>query len=77
MKLFVGLDVSLAKTAICVISEHGKIMKEAQVASEPEELVRWAREQEGMIAAIGLEAGPLSQRLHRGMSAAALDVVLM
>jgi transposase len=34
------LDVSLAKTAICVISELGKIMKEAQVAREPEELVR-------------------------------------
>ncbi len=32
MKLFVGLDVSLEKTAICVISEHGKIVKEAQVA---------------------------------------------
>ena len=77
MKLFVGLDVSLAKTAICVVSEHGKIMKEAQVASEPEELVRWVREQEGTIAAIGLEAGPLSQWLHRGMSAAGLDVVLM
>ena len=24
MKLFSGLDVSLEKTAICVISEHGK-----------------------------------------------------
>ena len=23
MRLFVGLDVSLAKTAICVVSEHG------------------------------------------------------
>ncbi|MGA1181719.1 MAG: hypothetical protein ACO3U1_14090, partial [Marivivens sp.] len=30
MRLFVGLDVSLEKTAICVISEHGKILKEAQ-----------------------------------------------
>ena len=69
--------MSLAKTAICVVSEHGKIMKEAQVASEPEELVRWVREQEGTIAAIGLEAGPLSQWLHRGLSAAGLDVVLM
>lgn len=78
MRLFVGLDVSLAKTAICVISEHGKIMKEAQVASEPEELVRWIGEQEGVIAAIGLEAGPLSQWLHRGLSEAGLsDVVLM
>ena len=77
MKLFVGLDVSLAKTAICVVSEHGKIVKEAQVASEPEELVRWAQEQDGTIAAIGLEAGPLSQWLHRGMSVAGLDVILM
>ena len=77
MRLFVGLDVSLAKTAICVVSEHGKIVNEAQVASEPEVLVRWAREQEGTIAAIGIEAGPLSQWLHRGLSGAGLDVVLM
>ena len=36
MKLFIGLDVSLAKSAICVISERGKIVNEAQFASEPE-----------------------------------------
>lgn len=41
MKLFVGLDVSLEKTAICVISEHGEIVREAQAASEPEALARW------------------------------------
>ena len=32
MRLFVGLDVSLAKTAIYVISKHGKIAKEALTA---------------------------------------------
>lgn len=32
MKLFVGLDVSLEKTAICVVSEHGKIVREAQTS---------------------------------------------
>ncbi len=41
MRLFVGLDVSLAKTAICVVSEHGKNMSETEVASEPEALLRW------------------------------------
>src|SRR5690606_15736026 len=35
MKLFIGLDVSLAKTAVCVINEYGKIAKEAQVPSDP------------------------------------------
>lgn len=77
MKLFVGLDVSLEKTAICVISEHGKILKEAQVASEPESLLRWINDQDGAIAAIGLEAGPLSQWLHRGLSESGQPVVLM
>ena len=77
MRLFVGLDVSMVNTASCVVSEDGKIVNEAQFASEPEELVRWAREQEGTIAVIGLEAGPLSQWLHRGLSGAGLDVVLM
>lgn len=77
MKLFVGLDVSLENTAICVISEHGKIVREAQAASEPEALARWIRNLDGTIAVVGLEAGPLSQWLHRGMTEAGLSVVLI
>ena len=75
MRLFVGLDVSLEKTAICVISEHGKIVREAQAASEPEALLCWIREQDGSIAAVGLEAGPLSQWLFEGMARAGLPVI--
>lgn len=40
MELFIGLDVSLAKTAVCVVSEHGQIVKEAKTESEPDTLVR-------------------------------------
>jgi hypothetical protein len=77
MKLFVGLDVSLEKTAICVIRADGMIVKEAQAAGEPEALTRWIGQLDATIAAIGLEAGPLSQWLHRGLTGAGLDVVLM
>ena len=77
MRLFIGLDVSLAKTAICVVSEHGKIVQEAEVASEPEPLLAWLHTLDGTIAALGLEAGPLSQWLHRGLTDAGLDAVLM
>ncbi len=77
MKPFIGLDVSLEKTAICVTSEHGRIVREAQAASEPEALTRCMAGLDGTIAAIGLEAGPLSQWLHRGLTEAGLDVVLM
>lgn len=52
-------------------------MKETQVGSEPEALVRWAQEDEDTVAAIGLEASILTQWLHRGLTHAGLDVVLM
>ena len=77
MKLFIGLDVSLAKTAICVVSEHGEIVREAEVASEAEPLLAWLQALDGNIAALGLEAGPLSQWLHRWLTGAGLDAVLM
>jgi len=66
IKLFIGLDLSLAKTSICVTSEHGQIIKEAETESEV--LKRWLGKLDGSIAAIGLEAGPLSQWLHCGLT---------
>lgn len=77
MKLFIGLDVALAKTAICVVSEHGKIVREAEISSETEPLLAWLQALGGDIAALGLEAGPFSQWLHRGLTDAGLDAVLM
>lgn len=77
MKLFVGLDVSLAKTAVCVLTEHGKIAMEMEVASEPEPLIAMLQCLEGTAEAIGLEAGPLSQWLHRAMTEAGMPAVLM
>ncbi len=77
MKLFVGLDVSLSKTAVCVLTEHGKIVREVEVASEPEPLITLLTDLDGTTEAIGLEAGPLSRRLHRAMTDAGLFPVLM
>ena len=36
MDVYIGLDVSLASTAICVLGEKGEIVTEAQVASAPD-----------------------------------------
>lgn len=44
---------------------------------EPEALVRWISEPDGVNAAIGLKAGPLSQWLHREFSEAGQPIVLM
>lgn len=75
MKLSVGLDVPLEKTATCVISEHGKIVRAAQVASEPEAPSRWITDHNGAFAAISLEAGPFLHWLHRRLSEAGQPVV--
>ncbi|KZY35554.1 transposase [Roseovarius sp. HI0049] len=77
MKLFVGLDVSLTKTAVCVLTEHGEIIEEVEVASEPEPLISLLQGFEGTVEAVGLEAGPLSQWLHRAMKEIGLPAVLM
>ena len=45
MKHFVGLDVSLAETAICVVDENGVIAREGKALSDPVRLRRrtpWA-----------------------------------
>ena len=39
MGYFAGLDVSLEETAVCVVDDAGRILREARVASEPEALV--------------------------------------
>ena len=77
MDHFIGLDVSLASTAICVLNAHGKVAKETMAASEPEELVAALRALSGTVVAVGLEAGPLSQWLHKHLTEAGFETVLM
>lgn len=77
MDLHIGLDVSLASTAICAVSAHGKVIKETTAVSEPEELVRVLRDLPGRVIGVGLEAGPLSRWLHRALVDAGFDAVLM
>jgi hypothetical protein len=36
MKLYVGLDVSLKQTSICVVNQVGSIVREGVVDSDPE-----------------------------------------
>ena len=40
MGYFAGLDVSLEETAICIVDDEGRILREARVASEP---YAWSR----------------------------------
>jgi transposase len=52
-------------------------LREAKVASEPDALVRWFRGLNVVLERIGMEAGPLSQWLHKGMREEGLVVELL
>ena len=77
MEIFVGLDVSLASTSVCAIGANGKAVNEAKVPSDPGSLAGHMRGLSGNIVAVGLEAGPQSQWLHKGLSEAGFETVLM
>jgi transposase len=77
MDAYIGLDVSLASTAICAVSAQGEIVKETTAASEPEDLVATLKAMPGDVIAVGLEAGPLSQWLYRHLTNAGFAAVLM
>jgi transposase len=77
MGYYAWIDVSLKDSSVCVVDATGRIVREAKVASEPEALVAWFRGLGLAVAQIGLEAGPLSQWLHVGLSEAGFEVVLL
>jgi transposase len=77
MEHYVGIDVSLEHSSVCVVDGTGKIVVEAKVVSEPEALIAWLRRQPFTPARIGLEAGPLSQWLFAGLRDAGFAAELL
>ena len=77
MEPYVGIDVSLEQSSICVVDATGRIVRETKVPSEPEALVTLFRQLSVPVTRIGLEAGPLSQWLHAGLTRAGFEAVLL
>ena len=79
MNHFVGIDVSLEQSSVCVVDAAGRTVKEAEakVGSEPGELARYLTGLPLAIERVGLEAGPLSQWLHARLAEAGFQVVLL
>ncbi|WP_027038963.1 IS110 family transposase [Mesorhizobium ciceri] len=75
MKYFAGLDVSLEETAICVVDESGRIVKEGRAASEPRALYEALRKIDLPLERIGLEAGSLTAWLYDGIRAEGLPAI--
>src|SRR5215471_117291 len=75
MEVYVGLDVSLKETSICVVDGSGKIVSEGKVLSEPLALAEFLRAKAGNAKRIGLETGPTTTWLWHELRALGLPVL--
>ena len=69
MRHYVGLDVSLNETAICVVDEDGIIIREGSSPSEPAAISSWLADVGIAIAKVGLEIGGLARWLYEELRA--------
>src|SRR4029077_6477533 len=75
MQHYVGLDLSVKETSVCIIDEAGKVIREVKVATKPVPILAVLTEQALAIERIGLEAGPLSRWLYSALAEAGLPVI--
>jgi len=77
MKTYVGLDVSMKKTSICIVNEQGKIVYESEEKTDPHVLADTIKKTGLKIELIGFESGSLSHYLTQGFKERALPSVCM
>lgn len=53
MKLYIGLDVSLEETSICVMDGQGRIVHRGQTESEPESIAAYVQRHAPDVTRIG------------------------
>ena len=72
---FVGLDVSVKETAICILDPQGRVVHRACVESDPKVIREHLLGLGLAFGRIGLEAGPLSPWLYAGLVEAELPAI--
>ena len=72
---YVGLDVSLKQTSICVMSDTGSVVREGVVDSEPAAIAAFVRSKAPDTVRVGLESGPTSTWLWIELKRLGLPVI--
>lgn len=75
MEHYVGLDVSLKQTSICVVNQAGSVVREGVVDSDPEAIAQFVRLKAPNTVRIGLETGPTATWLWTELNRLGLPVI--
>lgn len=67
MDVYIGLDISLQTTQVCVVDHEGNLVREGSASSEPHSLDKWLRTQgkDWAIKRIVFETGQLSTHFYQ------------
>ncbi len=69
MSYYVGLDVSLEQTSVCVLDDGGAVVFEGKVASTPEAIAACVARRAPGAVTVAFETGPLSTWHYHGLVA--------
>ncbi len=75
MERYVGMDVSLKETSICVVDDDGEIVSEGTVISEPAAIAGFIKATADGAKRIGLETGPTTTWLWHELRALGFPVI--
>ena len=77
MKLYVGLDVGLEETSLCIVDSEGVTVREVKVSTEPE-AIRCALEGSAdRLDRVGVEASSLGIWLYRELQPAGVPIIVV
>lgn len=77
MKHYIGLDVSMKETSICIVNEQGKVIYEGREKTDPTLLIQHIQKKNLKIDKIAMESGSLSHYLISEMQKLGLSVICM
>ena len=75
MTQYVGLDVSMEETSVCVLDASGSTLWEGRVESEPSRIAGMLRRRAPDAAKVGLETGPTSTWLWHALRSAGIAAI--
>ena len=75
MEHYVGLDVSLKQTSICVVNQEGSVLREGVVESDPDAIGAFVRSNAPGVVRVGLETGPTATWLWTELKRLGLPVI--
>jgi transposase len=75
MNHYIGLDVSMKETVICIMNETGEVVHKGRTKTEPEDITQHLKHTKLSITKIGIETGALSNWLVNELQKHGLPVL--